>query len=63
MGYTIPNGYKTYRYNLGLSTSMNKQLGQTGKDIKTTSFNINQKFDFSKIIYKDKEQKQYLMLI
>lgn len=56
-GYTIPNGYKTYRYNLGLSSSMNKQLGKAGKDIKTTSFNINQKFDFSKIIYKDKDQK------
>lgn len=57
VGYSIPKGYSTYRYNLGLSGIYKKEKSNTNK-IYRTVFNINQKIDYSKILYKDKNQKR-----
>lgn len=57
LSYSIPKGYRTYKYTLGLGNSVKKEKGNNGKDINTVRVNINQKFDYSRIRFKDKDQK------
>lgn len=55
--YTIPYAYSKYKYALSLGSSINKKVGNTGNDITTKKLNVNQKFEYSRIIFKDKFQQ------